>query len=248
MYPGCTLSAITNRNQCTAQSLFFSSGYSLAGATTNANARWLPNARSTLSLNSKSDSGVGYTTDEYASITYHQPPPSFMASNKIPQQASTLARPQQRQLPMIPDHRATTHPRSAATLPRSLNNCTEPLSRQNAASSNHVNQWSNDPRPRSNQGMQVPRPANTVAMRLFYSFPEDKKAMPYLVGLDLPRGYHPTLEDIKKQCPRKGQQFRYFFKTRIHGMEMLEEKSSNAAVVPLLNGCNIFIECRGPSG
>ena len=231
-----------------AQSLFLSSGYSLTGATTNANARWLPNARSTLSLNSKSDSGVGYATDEYASITHHQPPPSFTASNKIPQRASTLARPHQRQLPMIPDRQATTHPRSAATLPRILNNCTEPLSRQNATSSNHVKQWSNDPRPRSNQGLQVPRQMNTVAMRLFYSFPEDKKAMPYLVGLDLPRGYHPTLEDIKKQCPRKGQQFRYFFKTRIHGMEMLEEKSSNAAVVPLLNGCNISIECRGPSG
>merc|ERR1719367_2220281 len=55
---------------------------------------------------------------------------------------------------MIPDRQATTHPRSAATLPRSLNNCTDPLSRQNATSSSHVNQWSNDPRSRSNQGRQ----------------------------------------------------------------------------------------------
>ena len=97
--------------------------------------------------------------------------------------------------------------------------------------------------------MQTPHQGSTVALKLIYSFPDDKKVTPYLVGLDLPHhGYHPTLEDVKKQCPRKGQLYRYFFKTVIHGMEVLKEECSNTAAVPMLNGSGLFIECRGPRG
>ena len=86
-----------------------------------------------------------------------------------------------------------------------------------------------------------------MAWNLIYSFPEDKKVTPYLVGIDLPCEYRPTLEDVKKQCPRKGRMYRYFFKTVIHGMEVLKEESSNASLVPIRGACRIFIECRGPS-
>ena len=139
-------------------------------------------------------------------------------------------------------------------MPRSMEKSSVPIGSQqhHSIDSNHESKppwsWNGEQQSRPNQGMQTPHQGNTVALKLIYSFPEDMKVTPYLVGLDLPRGYRPTLEDIKKQCPRKGQLYRYFFKTVIHGMEMLKEECSNAAPVPMLGGCSICIECRGPCG
>ena len=108
----------------------------------------------------------------------------------------------------------------------------ELASQHPSTTSNHVSKpsghwnWNSrggDQQSRHKQGMQTPHQGDTVALRLIYSFPDDKKVTPYLVGLDLPRAYHLTLQEIKKQCPRKGQLYRYFFKTVIHGMEMLKE-------------------------
>ena len=90
-------------------------------------------------------------------------------------------------------------------------------------------------------------PAPNVALKLIYTFPEDKSGTPYLVPLDeLPCTYRLTLQEVKDQCPRKGQQYRYFFKTLDHGMKVFKEESSNAAAVPMLDSRTIFIECRIP--
>ena len=46
------------------------SEYSSAAVASDAHAKWYPSSKSSFSLNSMGDSGVGHTSDEYASLTY----------------------------------------------------------------------------------------------------------------------------------------------------------------------------------
>ena len=84
---------------------------------------------------------------------------------------------------------------------------------------------------------------NTGA-RIIYTFPstKEKETFPYMIKVDQ---YHLTLKDVKDRCPRKGQQYRYFFKTAFEGYEVFEEIHDDAAAVPMFNGLKIVVECRG---
>ena len=79
---------------------------------------------------------------------------------------------------------------------------------------------------------------------IFYTFPstKEKETLPYMIKLDQ---YHFSLKDVKDRCPRKGQQYRYFFKTAFEGYEVFEEIHDDAAAVPMFGGLKIVVECRG---
>ena len=79
---------------------------------------------------------------------------------------------------------------------------------------------------------------------IIYTFPSTKEEMmlPYMIMVDQ---YHLSLKDVKDRCPRKGQQYRYFFKTAFEGYEVFEEIHDDAAAVPMFGGLKIVVECRG---
>ena len=97
-----------------------------------------------------------------------------------------------------------------------------------------------------NQSLPTPQQSGQKAA-IIYTFPSaSTKEMPYLIKVDdhsYPRRL--SLKDVKDLCPRKGQQYRYFFKTAFEGVEVFEEIHDDAAAVPMLGGQKIFVECRG---
>ena len=98
-----------------------------------------------------------------------------------------------------------------------------------------------------NQSVPTPQQSGQKAV-IIYTFPSasTKEMMPYLIKVDdhsYPRRL--SLKDVKELCPRKGQQYRYFFKTAFEGVEVFEEIHDDAAAVPMLGGQKIVVECRG---
>ena len=78
---------------------------------------------------------------------------------------------------------------------------------------------------------------------VIYYFPSASIVeIPYLIKVD---DLRLSLKDVKDLSPRKGQQYRYFFKTAFEGVEVFEEIHDDAAAVPMLGGQKIFVECRG---
>ena len=102
------------------------------------------------------------------------------------------------------------------------------------------------PNEQSKLNQSVPVPGQKSDVNIIYTFPDtsNNQKMPYLIKIDDCTGPL-TLKDVKDRCPRKGQQYRYFFKTSFDGMEVFEEKIDDLANVPFFNGCKIFVECRG---
>ena len=102
------------------------------------------------------------------------------------------------------------------------------------------------PNEQSKLNQSVPVPGQKSDVNIIYTFPDpsNKERMPYLIKIDDCAGPL-TLKEVKDRCPRKGQQYRYFFKTSYDGMDVFEEKIDDLANVPFFNGCKIFVECRG---
>jgi hypothetical protein len=90
-------------------------------------------------------------------------------------------------------------------------------------------------------GFGAARPDNVVLM---YQFPDskDKEALPYMVRV---QKRTVTLLDVKEKCPKKGIEFRYYFKMRFEEFLVLHEETDDSAEVPTLDG-KVIIECRGP--
>jgi len=79
-----------------------------------------------------------------------------------------------------------------------------------------------------------------VITTVVYRFPQDKDDMPYRVKI---HSAHPTLLDIKQSMPKKGSNYRFYFKTKVDGEACFEQEINEAAPVPMWEG-SIVVHCR----
>ena len=80
-----------------------------------------------------------------------------------------------------------------------------------------------------------------------YSFPQEKENTPYRIRLPLdPQfGTAPsvTLRKVKDHMPKKGNNYRFYFKANIDGDVCFEEETDDAVPVPTIDG-KIVVQCR----
>ena len=79
-----------------------------------------------------------------------------------------------------------------------------------------------------------------VITTVVYRFPQDKDDMPYRVKI---HSAHPTLLDIKQSMPKKGSNYRFYFKTKVDGEACFEQEINESAPVPMWEG-SIVVHCR----
>jgi hypothetical protein len=95
----------------------------------------------------------------------------------------------------------------------------------------------------SSGSLQPQQPLNTepkVITTVVYRFPQDKDDMPYRVKIHSP---HPTLLDIKQSMPKKGSNYRFYFKTKVDDEACFEQEINEAAPVPMWEG-SVVVHCR----
>jgi hypothetical protein len=80
-----------------------------------------------------------------------------------------------------------------------------------------------------------------VFTTVVYRFPQEKDEMPYRVKI---HSANPTLADIKVSMPKKANNYRFYFKTKVDGEACFEHETNEAAVVPLWEGGSIVVHCR----
>ena len=98
------------------------------------------------------------------------------------------------------------------------------------------------PKEQSKLNQSVPIQPSGGQKAVIYHFPGTE--MPYLIKLDDMSYRRLTLKDVKDRNPKKGPQYRYFFKTIFEGFEVFEEVHVDTAEVPMLTD-KIVVECRG---
>jgi hypothetical protein len=84
-----------------------------------------------------------------------------------------------------------------------------------------------------------------------YLFPQEKENIPYRIKIPLEQqqgfgqGYNTsvTLRKVKEHMPKKGANYRFFFKSNIDGDICFEEETNDNILVPTIDG-KIVIECR----
>ena len=94
----------------------------------------------------------------------------------------------------------------------------------------------------SSGSLQHPAPSNDpkVITTVVYRFPQDKDDMPYRVKI---HSAHPTLLDIKQSIPKKGNNYRFYFKTKVDGEACFEQEINELVPVPMWE-CSIVVHCR----
>jgi len=73
-----------------------------------------------------------------------------------------------------------------------------------------------------------------------YRFPQEKESTPYRVKI--PK-LNLTLSDIRGSMPKKGNNFRFYFKTLVDGEACFEEETSDDVLVPMWEG-SVVVQCR----
>ena len=77
-----------------------------------------------------------------------------------------------------------------------------------------------------------------------YSFPQEKEDTPYRIKIPF---FGPTntvtLHMVKDHMPKKGNNYRFYFKCKIDGDVCFEEVTDNNAHVPTNDG-KIVVQCR----
>ena len=78
-----------------------------------------------------------------------------------------------------------------------------------------------------------------------YSFPQEKENTPYRIKIPLDFGTANTvtLHKVKEHMPKKGSDYRFYFKTNIDGDICFEQETDNNAHVPTIEG-KIVVQCR----
>ena len=89
--------------------------------------------------------------------------------------------------------------------------------------------------------MQMPAANNpsTITVVVF-RFPQERESTPYRVKI--PHG-NLTLADIKAAMPKKGSNFRFYFKTLVDGEACFEQEILETALVPTWEG-TVVVQCR----
>jgi hypothetical protein len=64
--------------------------------------------------------------------------------------------------------------------------------------------------------------------------------MPYRVKV---HSAQPTLLDIKQSLPKKDNNYRFYFKTKVDGEACFEQETNEAVAVPMWEG-TIVVQCR----
>ena len=69
--------------------------------------------------------------------------------------------------------------------------------------------------------------------------------MPYRIKIPLDFGQANTvsLHKVKEHMPKKGSNYRFYFKANIDGDICFEEETDNNALVPTFDG-KIYVRCR----
>ena len=77
-----------------------------------------------------------------------------------------------------------------------------------------------------------------------YSFPQEKEDTPYRIKIPF---FGPintvALQKVKEHLPKKGNNYRFFFKGNFDGEVCFEEVTDNNAHVPTIDG-KIVVQCR----
>ena len=77
-----------------------------------------------------------------------------------------------------------------------------------------------------------------------YSYPQEKEDSQYKIKIPI---FGPantvTLHMVKEKMPKKGNNYRFYFKSKEDGIECKEEVTDNSAHVPTIDG-KIVVECR----
>ena len=83
-----------------------------------------------------------------------------------------------------------------------------------------------------------------------YQYPQEKQSPPYRIKIPVEQqgfgqAYNTsvTLRKVKEHMPKKGANYRFFFKSNIDGDICFEEETDDNILVPTIDG-KIFIECR----
>ena len=83
-----------------------------------------------------------------------------------------------------------------------------------------------------------------------YLYPQEKESTPYLIRIPVEQqgfgqAYNTsvTLRKVKEHMPKKGANYRFFFKSNIDGDICFEEETDDNILVPTIDG-KIVIECR----
>lgn len=79
-----------------------------------------------------------------------------------------------------------------------------------------------------------------VETAVVYRFPQEKDEFPYRVKIGRK---NLTLLDIKNAMPKKGHNFRFYFKTKVDGEACFEQETNENAIVPMWEG-SVIVQCR----
>jgi hypothetical protein len=85
----------------------------------------------------------------------------------------------------------------------------------------------------------MPKPTGDITI-VVYRFPQEKESTPYRVKI--PK-LNLTLSDIRGSMPKKGNNFRFYFKTLVDGEACFEEETCDDVLVPMWEG-SVVVQCR----
>ena len=98
--------------------------------------------------------------------------------------------------------------------------------------------------------MVTPGGAQNNFIIAMYQYPQEKANTPYRIKIPVEQqgfgqAYNTsvTLRKVKEHMPKKGTNYRFFFKSNIDGDICFEEETDDNILVPTIDG-KIFIECR----
>ena len=80
-----------------------------------------------------------------------------------------------------------------------------------------------------------------------YSFPQEREDTPYRIKIPLDSHFGAatsvTLHKVKEHMPKKGNNYRFYFKANIDGDVCFEEERDENAHVPTIEN-KIVVQCR----
>ena len=98
--------------------------------------------------------------------------------------------------------------------------------------------------------MVTPGGAQNNFIIAMYQYPQEKANTPYRIKIPVEQqgfgqAYNTsvTLRKVKEHMPKKGANYRFFFKSNIDGDICFEEETDDNILVPTIDG-KIVIECR----